>query len=94
MRDRLWTWLHRHGIARTLNSGTKGTRPDVDQLMQSHRWTPRWLVVRAGNANFRLICPGRAASLRLARVERHAVAADGTRRWRLYYEPTDRPRRA
>ncbi|MFJ3834473.1 hypothetical protein ACIPY6_03030 [Streptomyces sp. NPDC090054] len=85
---RFWTWLHRHGVARTLNSGTHGNKPDVDQLMQGRSWTPTWLITRASGRSFRRTYPGRAAQLRLAQVERHAVAADGTRRWRLHYRPT------
>lgn len=84
----IWNWLHRHGVARTLNSGTTSHRPDVDQLMQGRSWTPRWLIVRAGLHDFQQIYPGRASQLRLAEVERHAVATDGTRRWRLHYRPT------
>lgn len=86
--DHLWNWLHRRGIARSLSSTSNSLRPDVEQLMQGYAWTPRWLILRAGAHSFRHIYPGRATQLRLAKVERHATAADGTRRWLLHYRPT------
>jgi hypothetical protein len=86
--DRLYRWLHRTGIARVVNSGTSGDRPDVDQLLHTHRWTPRRVVVWAAHRDFVRMYASKAAYLHLDRVRRHPVAADGTRRWRLYWRPT------
>ncbi|MEV4861446.1 hypothetical protein [Streptomyces ossamyceticus] len=92
MHNRLWTRLHRHGVARTLNSGSSNSHPNVTYLMEGRPWTPRWLIVRAANHNFRRTYPSRSASLYLAKVERHKVAMDGTRRWSLEYRPAGRDR--
>lgn len=90
--SRTATWLHRRGIARTLNSGSSNAHPNVTYLMEGRPWTPRWLIVWAANHNFRWMYPSRAAVLHLAKVERHEVALDGTRRWSLEYRPTGRDR--
>ncbi len=90
MNNRLATWLHRHGIARTLSSSSSNSHPNIDYLMEGRPWTPRWLIVRAANHNFRRMYDYRTSDLYLARVERHHVGMDGTRRWDLHYQPTDR----
>jgi hypothetical protein len=82
------SWLHRHGIARTLSSTSSNSHPDVQYLMESRRWTPRWLVVWAANKSFARMYPSRAAQLHLAVVQRHATAQDGSRRWSLQYRST------
>lgn len=38
MRDRLWKRLHRHGIARTLSSGSSNSHPNVTYLMEGRAW--------------------------------------------------------
>jgi hypothetical protein len=88
--NRVASWLHRHGIARTLNSGSSTYNPNVDYLMEGRPWTPRWLIVWAANHSFRQMYPSRTAQLCLARVRRHETAVDGTRRWSLEYRPADR----
>jgi hypothetical protein len=84
---RVATWLHRHGIARTLSSETSSSNPTVTYLMEGRRWTPRWLIVWAANHRFRSIYPSRTTYLRLSEVERHDVALNGARRWSLRYRP-------
>lgn len=81
-------WLHRHGVARTLSSRSGMDYADVYYLMESKRWTPRWLLVWAANRNFARMYAHRASQLYLGDVQRHAVAQDGTRRWSLHYKPT------
>jgi len=76
-------WLHRHGIARTLNSCSSNSRPEVTYLMEGRPWTPRWLIVWAANKNFARMYTSRASQL-------YEVAMDRTRRWSLEYRPTDR----
>jgi hypothetical protein len=87
MTDRLHRWLSRTGIARTVNSGTRGDRPDVDQLVHAHRWTPRWLVIRVARRDFLWLYASQASHLHLDQVKRLPTAANGTSRWRLYWRP-------
>lgn len=81
-------WLHRHGIARTLSGQSSTEWADVEYLMESRRWTPRWLVVWSANSSFSWMYPSRSSRLHLANVQKHAVAHDGSRRWTLRYRPT------
>lgn len=90
MTGRIAAWLHRHGIARTLNSCSSNSRPEVTYLMEGRPWTPTWLIVWAANHNFQWTYKHRAGGLYLAKVQRHKTAMDGTRRWDLEYRPTDR----
>ncbi|MFF8100171.1 hypothetical protein ACF07S_10405 [Streptomyces sp. NPDC016640] len=87
-KDFLPRWLHRRGIARTLSSTSSNSHPDVQYLMESRRWTPRWLVVWAANRNFSWMYRSQASQLHLADVRKGAVAQDGSRRWTLQYRPT------
>jgi hypothetical protein len=90
IRPRTARWLHRHGIARTLNSCSSNSRPEITYLMEGRPWTPSWLIIWASNKNFAQMYASHGSTLYLATVKRHEVAMDGTRRWSLEYRPTDR----
>lgn len=83
----LATWLHRRGIARTVQSSSSSDRPDVYYLMQGRRWTPRWLIVWAARRSFQRLYSSRVGSLHLASVQPQPVAVDGSRRWELHWRP-------
>lgn len=88
MRTRLWHWLHRTGIARAVNSGTTGNRPDVDQLLHAHRWTPRPVIAWVARQDFLHMYASKAAHLHLAQLKRLPITANGTRRWRAHWRPS------
>ncbi|MGA4941766.1 hypothetical protein [Streptomyces cinereoruber] len=88
MTRRLTRWMHRRGIVRTVNSSSSSDRQDVDQLVQAHRWVPRWLVAWAAGRAFRNTWPGRATHCHLASIKPSPPTAEGTRHWRLHWAPS------
>jgi hypothetical protein len=84
----LATWLHRHGIARTVQSSSSSDRPDVRYLMEARWWTPEWLVVWAARQSFARLYASRAGRLHLGRVQGQPPTEDGTRHWVLHWRPT------
>ncbi|MEU3281788.1 hypothetical protein [Streptomyces antibioticus] len=83
-------WLHRHGIARTLQSSTSTSHPNVRYLIEARWWTPRWLLLWAAHQNFRRTYSTRTATMYLDTVRPQPIAEDGTQRWVLLWRPTTR----
>lgn len=86
----LVSWLHRHGVARTIQSSCSTAHPDVRYLMEARWWTPHWLLLWAAQQHFQHGYSSRAASMYLDGVQPEPVAVDGTQRWVLHWRPTAR----
>lgn len=79
-------WLHRHGVARTVQHSTSTSHPDVRYLMEARWWTPHWLLLWAARQRFQQDYSSRASTMYLATVQPRPVAVDGTQHWVLHWQ--------
>lgn len=92
-RRRFFGYLHRHGIARTINSSSGAMGGPVTYLAEGRPWTPRWLMQAALNDSFCTLYPRRAQDHRMTQLVRRRRSAAGSVRWQAEFRGAGEKRR-
>ena len=78
---RIRNFLHRHGIARVINSSSSSLGGPIVCRLEAKPWTPRRLVRWQAEAEFRCLYSHAARTHRLASLAAGKRTTAGTVRW-------------